>query len=114
MDPVPDQLVLRESGSAGNRTRTSGYVARDSDYYITDAVHIHIYIQIENVRVLQSERKSISSFVLILRFSAPSLRKSGYKNTVYVSICMCLKMQIHVASQERSIRMYYAQWSSIR
>jgi hypothetical protein len=32
MDPVPDPLLLRNSGSAGNRTRTSGSVARNSDH----------------------------------------------------------------------------------
>jgi hypothetical protein len=30
MDPVPDPLLLREFGSPGNRTRTSGSVARKS------------------------------------------------------------------------------------
>jgi hypothetical protein len=30
VDPVPDPLLLRKSGSAGNRTRTSGSVARNS------------------------------------------------------------------------------------
>jgi hypothetical protein len=30
VDPVPDPLVLRKPGSAGNRTRTSGSVARNS------------------------------------------------------------------------------------
>jgi hypothetical protein len=30
VDPVPDPLLLRKSGSAGNGTRTSGYVARNS------------------------------------------------------------------------------------
>jgi hypothetical protein len=30
VDPVSDPLLLRKSGSAGNRTRTSGYVARNS------------------------------------------------------------------------------------
>jgi hypothetical protein len=34
--PVPDLLLLRKSGSAGNRTRTSGSVARNSDHYTTD------------------------------------------------------------------------------
>jgi hypothetical protein len=29
MDPVPEPLLLRKSGSAGNRTRNSGYAARD-------------------------------------------------------------------------------------
>ena len=31
MDPVPDPLLLRKSGSAGNRTRDSVSVARNSD-----------------------------------------------------------------------------------
>jgi hypothetical protein len=32
VDPVPDPLVLRISGSTGNRTRTSGSVATNSDH----------------------------------------------------------------------------------
>jgi hypothetical protein len=32
VDPVPDPLLLRKSGSAGNRTRPSGSVARNSDH----------------------------------------------------------------------------------
>jgi hypothetical protein len=32
VDPVSDPLILRKSGSAGNRTRTSGSVARNFDY----------------------------------------------------------------------------------
>jgi hypothetical protein len=32
VDPVPDPLPLRKSGIAGNRTRTSGSVARNSDH----------------------------------------------------------------------------------
>jgi hypothetical protein len=31
VDPVPDPLLLRKSGNAGNRARTSGSVARNSD-----------------------------------------------------------------------------------
>jgi hypothetical protein len=30
--PVPDPLLLRKSSSAGNRTRSSGSVARNSDH----------------------------------------------------------------------------------
>jgi hypothetical protein len=40
VDPVPDPLLLRKSGSAGNRTRTSGSVARNSDHQTTEAVNI--------------------------------------------------------------------------
>jgi hypothetical protein len=32
VDPVPDPLLLRKSGSAGNRTQTSGSVARNSEH----------------------------------------------------------------------------------
>jgi hypothetical protein len=32
VDPVPDPLLLRKSGIAGNRTRASGSVGRNSDY----------------------------------------------------------------------------------
>jgi hypothetical protein len=35
--PVPDPLLLRKSGSVGNRTRTSGPVARNSDHWTTEA-----------------------------------------------------------------------------
>jgi hypothetical protein len=32
MHPVPDPLLVRKSGSAGNLTQTSGSVARNSDH----------------------------------------------------------------------------------
>jgi hypothetical protein len=32
VDPVPDPLLLRKTGRAGNRTQTSGSVARNGDY----------------------------------------------------------------------------------
>jgi hypothetical protein len=38
VDPVPDPLLLRKSGSAGNRTRTSRSVARNPDHWTTEAV----------------------------------------------------------------------------
>jgi hypothetical protein len=41
MDPVLDPLLLSKSGSAGNRTRTSGSVVKNSDHQTTEAV---IYI----------------------------------------------------------------------
>jgi hypothetical protein len=54
--PVLDPLFLRKSGSAGNRTRTSGSLAMNSGHYTTEAVYfllhnIHIYIY--PVRTLQ-------------------------------------------------------------
>jgi hypothetical protein len=41
MDPVTDPLLLRKSSSAGNRTRASGSVARNSDHQTTES-HVTI------------------------------------------------------------------------
>jgi hypothetical protein len=38
VDPVPEPLLLRKFGRAGNRTRTSGSLARSSDHWTTEAV----------------------------------------------------------------------------
>jgi hypothetical protein len=43
MDPVPHPLLLRKCGSARNRTRTSGSVARNSGYYITEEVYFLLH-----------------------------------------------------------------------
>jgi hypothetical protein len=47
VDPVPDPLLLRKSGSAGNRTRTSGSVAgtlTTRPQRLSTHIHIHTYI----------------------------------------------------------------------
>jgi hypothetical protein len=40
MDPFLDPLLLRKSSSAGNRTRTSVSVGKNSDHYTTEVVNI--------------------------------------------------------------------------
>jgi hypothetical protein len=54
VDPVTDTLLLRESGSVGNRTRTSGSVRvgivltiKKSYYYVTLLVRINMRLQNE-------------------------------------------------------------------
>jgi hypothetical protein len=42
VDPVPDPLLLRKSGSAGNATQTSGSVDRNSDHQTTEAVKVRL------------------------------------------------------------------------
>jgi hypothetical protein len=34
VDPVSDPLLLRKSGSTGNRTRAAGSVAENSDHFV--------------------------------------------------------------------------------
>jgi hypothetical protein len=43
VDSVPDPLLLRKPGSAGNRTRTSGSVTRNSDHETTEAVYFLLH-----------------------------------------------------------------------
>jgi hypothetical protein len=43
MGPDPDPLLLRKSGSGGNRTRTSGSVARTSDHWTTETVYFLLH-----------------------------------------------------------------------
>jgi hypothetical protein len=43
VDPVPDPLLLIKSGTAGNRTRTSGSAARNSDQKTTEADYFLLY-----------------------------------------------------------------------
>jgi hypothetical protein len=43
VDPVAGPLLLRKSGSAGNRTRASGSVARNSDQYTIEAVYFLLH-----------------------------------------------------------------------
>jgi hypothetical protein len=62
--PVPDPLLLRKSGSAGNRTQSSGSVTRNSDHLTTEAVtqllytsHIKIW-KLSKIMFSQSQSQS--------------------------------------------------------
>jgi hypothetical protein len=70
VDPVPDPLLFI-SGNAGNRTRASGSVAKNSDHSTTEAVlYIRVYIYIYIVpKIISSLQKFCSEpvccFVLL-------------------------------------------------
>jgi hypothetical protein len=50
VDPVPDPLLLRKSGSTGNRTRTTGSVARNSDHWTTkEALQTQMILKYSNL-----------------------------------------------------------------
>jgi hypothetical protein len=44
VDPVADPLLLRKSGSAGNRTRTVESLAKNSGHYTTEADYFLLQI----------------------------------------------------------------------
>jgi hypothetical protein len=43
VNPVSDPLLLRKSGSAGNRARTSGSAVRNSDHRTTEAAYFLLH-----------------------------------------------------------------------
>jgi hypothetical protein len=53
VDPVPDPLLLRKSGSARNRTRASGSVDRNSDHWTTEAVNF--YSKMSEVIIIKAD-----------------------------------------------------------
>jgi hypothetical protein len=58
VDPVPDPLLLRRSGSAGNRARTSGSVARNSDHWTTEASRQQLWEFPVSLNALDCQRSS--------------------------------------------------------
>jgi hypothetical protein len=51
VDPVPDPLLLRISGSAGNRTQTSRCVAMNCHHYTIEAVVMHTIMALKFMNV---------------------------------------------------------------
>jgi hypothetical protein len=99
--PVPDPLLLRISGGAGNRIRTSGSVARNSDYYTTEAVFWTIW-KCENFLPYHDS----NSDSLVIR-PVPSCY-SHYTNTADAegnhAIFYCLLLEINKKTKERKLR----------
>jgi hypothetical protein len=54
VDTVPDSLLLRKSGSAGNWTGTSGSLAKSSDHYSTEAV----YFLLNNINSVHTSQEA--------------------------------------------------------
>jgi hypothetical protein len=73
VDPVPDPLLLRKSGSAGNQTWTSGSVARNCDHYTIEAVPFDLSPS-RNYSLIGSVRKNKMQIML------DSIQCRQYKN----------------------------------
>jgi hypothetical protein len=59
LGPIPDPLLLGKSGSAGNRTQTSGSIARNSDYIPQRQSLDEHYVLIEEEEGTGKGRKQI-------------------------------------------------------
>jgi hypothetical protein len=71
VDPVPDPLIFRKSGSAGNRTRTSGSVARNCDHKTTEMVVLSTWARKYDQSIILS---------LIAKYWKQAIRRIIYGN----------------------------------
>jgi hypothetical protein len=115
VDPVLDPLLLRQCGSVGNRTRTSGSVARISDHFTTVAVMVTFILivsqainffswshasQVGGIHRLGTttsqvlkvfSRRLLLRFWSVIRHSAVLYSNSGYGSIMFFrNVCMRL------------------------
>jgi hypothetical protein len=80
VDPVPDTLLLRESGSVGSRTRTSDSAARNFDHRSTTA---NVHCSFTKVIRVASQMNQSSLFSLTVLTDLPATPISvGYSKTL--------------------------------
>jgi hypothetical protein len=82
VDPVPDPLLLRKSGSSKNQTRTSESVARNSDHWTTEGFcyallpgHYRLFVSLVAPTKLLTDQMSHDPFAtydLIISCDIPS------------------------------------------
>jgi hypothetical protein len=80
VDPVADPLLLRKSGSAG----TSGFAARNSDYYTTEVVPWSVE-NIKNNPVLIHVLTNIHAYI-------------------YIYLCVCVCLCVCAGGRKRGVR----------
>jgi hypothetical protein len=80
VDPVPDPLLLRTSGSAGIEPGTSGSVAKNSDHQTTEAVE-------QNKDIEPKERRK-------------NMRRGGSNNNVYINNLLMYEMRKKLKEEE--------------
>jgi hypothetical protein len=81
VDPVPDPLLLTKSGSAGNRTLTSGSVARNSDHQATEAV----YFLLHNIYINSVRNSQETQYISVLQPGTLTTRTQSRSTFFYIT-----------------------------
>jgi hypothetical protein len=106
VNPVPDPLLLRKSGSAGSRTRTSGSVARTNFSYIYIAILKPIWTY-----VIQLWGKASSSNIEFLeRFQSKAL--SMIVDAPWYVPNTVIRRDLQTPTVKEAIRRYSSQYSA--
>jgi hypothetical protein len=99
VDPVPDPLLLRKCGRAGNRTGTSGLAARNSDYY----TKIHAVVFGPNTRTSVASGADIeqqSVIIVCLKHVWGHVRPYG-RDPLDLNELSRVKILVHIICMER-------------
>jgi hypothetical protein len=115
VDPVPDPLLLRKCGIAGNRTRTSGSVPRNPDRKTTDAVSKKHQGSPKCEKCLRSDFESLCTpsqpcvdnlvaLCPLIGWHLCSREPRGDVNRVHVTVCLASHVQVCKGYISRIIR----------
>jgi hypothetical protein len=92
VDPVPDPLLLRKSDRAGNLTRNSGFVARNSDRNTTEeAIYFllhNIYIQFVPLRKHNTSRLCSQELWPLYHRGGQVRVRATLRLTISQSVCL--------------------------
>jgi hypothetical protein len=88
VDPIPDPLLLRKSGSAGNETRTSGSVAMHSDQQTTAVVTVIEHFR-EFPQIFQTKAQSNLQQMTVLRSTSSSIQHLSYHHPNFRQYLTC-------------------------
>jgi hypothetical protein len=66
--PVPDPLLLKNSGNTGNRTQTSGSVSKNSDHSTTEAISHNIRDFLNKGKLNASVLNTVYSMATLLDY----------------------------------------------
>jgi hypothetical protein len=83
VNPFPDPLLLRKSGSAGNRTRTSEYLARNSDHSTTEALQLMFVSRSEWHRIGTRDRNPLQKHFVIPHCTVPKVAQCVFALSVW-------------------------------
>jgi hypothetical protein len=113
VDPVPDPLLLRKRGSAGNRTRTCGSAGRNSDHETTEVVLVFF------LHISSSGKKYVKKIIKMWR--SKSDRDLSYHWSTAIKTFLhpwpqtshkCCCDTRNLVSSQRSLRL--EQWTQLR
>jgi hypothetical protein len=112
VDHVPDPLLLRKSGSAGNRTRTSGSVTNNSDHWTTDEAEWtqlqthHLSENLVATGIEPGTSASVAKNSDHQTTEAVNTKRTIYKGLIVSAAGKCPRLLVNIFNADSTIRKY--------